>query len=271
MNMLTKAKLTLKNTAKAIFRLLPKVRPLHAVCRRYVNQCNGENNDDITTNGELRLMRDHLPDAHTVFDVGANVGDWATLALRINPRLNLHCFEPSGPTFQQLASHGFPSSVTLNHCALSAVRGAMDLHIIPGRSGLSSFHHREGLESGWGLGESHTTERVAVDTLDNYCDTHKIDKIDFLKMDVEGHELEVLKGGINMLKEGRVNLIQFEYGGCNIDSRSLLKDFFAFFKPLPYQLYKNFPNRLQHHPQYDQRLENFQHQNWIAIHSHQRA
>jgi hypothetical protein len=82
---------------------------------------------------------------------------------------------------------------------------------------------------------------------------------------VEGHELEVFKGAGDLLAQGRIGIVQFEYGGCNIDSRALLQDFFDFFDPLPYALHKLYPARLRRHDRYDQRLENFQYQNWVAV------
>jgi len=86
-----------------------------------------------------------------------------------------------------------------------------------------------------------------------------------MKVDVEGHELEVFKGAQGMLEKGAVKRIQFEYGGCNIDARMLLKDFFAFCAPYRYAFYKIYPHDLRHIPRYDQRLENFQYQNWVAL------
>ncbi len=79
---------------------------LYALCKRYVDRYNSENNDNIHTNGEWRFMQTILPQCATVFDVGANVGDWTALALDINPRLVIHCFEPSVATFQRLQARG---------------------------------------------------------------------------------------------------------------------------------------------------------------------
>lgn len=70
-----------------------------------------------------------------------------------------------------------------------------------------------------------------------------------------------------MLSEGLVDVIQFEYGGANIDARVLLLDIFNFFQPLNYKFYKIFPNGLRHIPRYDQQLENFKYQNWAIISS----
>lgn len=103
-----------------------------------------------------------------------------------------------------------------------------------------------------------------MQTLDRYCETADIAYIDFMKVDVEGHELEVFKGAMTLLRQKRIGMIQFEYGGCNIDARTLLKDFIEFFEALDYDLYKVFATELRRVPRYDQRLENFQYQNWVA-------
>ena len=82
---------------------------------------------------------------------------------------------------------------------------------------------------------------------------------------MEGHELEVFKGGESLFREGRVQVIQFEYGGCNIDSKVLLKDIFEFFEGMNYGFCKIFPDRLKPVERYDQRLENFKYQNWLMV------
>src|SRR5205823_468681 len=49
---------------------------------------------------------------------------------------------------------------------------------------------------------------------------------DFLKLDTEGHELSVLRGAEEMIGAGAIGSLQFEFGGCNIDSRTYFQDFF---------------------------------------------
>ena len=89
--------------------LPPDDERLYRLCQHYVDRYNGENNDDIHKNGELRFMRQTLGNCHTVFDVGANVGEWAALALNLNPTVNLHCFEPSQATYQRAWNCSLPT------------------------------------------------------------------------------------------------------------------------------------------------------------------
>ncbi len=250
---------------KLVNHLPPQNEFLYRLCRSYVDRYRGENNSDIRTNGELRLLTEIMPESRCIFDVGANVGRWTALALDINPDVTVHCFEPSQGTFQKLLDNQFPPNVVCNNLGLGASATEMELHIFQPASGLNSLFRRQGLLDGWELPPQQLTETVRLVTLDQYCKDRNIDHIDYLKIDVEGYELEVLRGASNMLSEQCVRIIQFEYGGCNIDARVLLKDLFDFFATLPYTLYKIYPEKLQPIPRYDQRLENFQYQNWAVV------
>lgn len=255
---------------KLVNHLPPHSDLLYALCSGYVDRYRGENNSDMRTNGELRLQAEVIPRSRCVFDVGANVGRWTALALDINPGLTVHCFEPSQATFQKLLDNQFPQNVVCNNLGLGASATEMELHIFEPASGLNSLFRRQGLLDGWELPTQQFTETVRLITLDQYCEDRNIDHIDYLKIDVEGYELEILRGAANMLSEQRVHMIQFEYGGCNIDARVLLKDFFDFFATLPYTLHKIYPEKLQPVPRYDQRLENFQYQNWVVVREERR-
>jgi FkbM family methyltransferase len=250
---------------EAFLRLVPSdSRMVYRLAKRYVDLYNGDNDCDMRRNGELRLMQHYLPQCETVFDVGANVGQWTTLALRINPKANIHCFEPSAETFERLLANCFPSNVVCNNVGLSSAGGEAKLFLFGECSGNNSLYHRQGLES-FGLLPQQREETVHLDTVDHYCLERGIEAVHFAKVDVEGHELEVFKGMTRLLSSGQVRIVQFEYGGCNIDAGVLLKDIFAFFKGFPYRFYKIHPKGLRLVPKYDQRLENFQYQNWAVI------
>jgi FkbM family methyltransferase len=248
-----------------LLRWLPYNGHLYNFCKSYVEKHDGDCNGDMATNGEIRVMRQFLPRCSVVFDVGAHAGEWSRLALEINPGLTVHCFEPSRDNFDYLTRNVYSPNVTCNPFGLSSENGERPLFIFRSAPGLHSLYQRRGLEDGWGLKTPTETETVKLETLETYCAERQIGNIDFLKIDVEGHELEVFKGGRSLFAEDRVGMIQFEYGGCNIDSKVLLKDIFEFFSGMNYNFYKIFPDRLKHFQRYDQRLENFKYQNWLMI------
>jgi hypothetical protein len=71
-------------------------------------------------------------------------------------------------------------------------------------------------------------ERIQVNTLDEWVQNQStLVQPPILKLDVEGHELSVLTGGKEMLK--KIQLVQFEFGGSNIDARTYFQDFWYFF------------------------------------------
>lgn len=73
-------------------------------------------------------------------------------------------------------------------------------------------------------------------TGDQYCSENNIDRIDLLKIDVEGAEHLVLEGFKTMLAKGAIKVIQFEYGYASGDVKFLIKDYYALFEHYGYKL-----------------------------------
>lgn len=116
-------------------------RKLDSLCVNY-REIRENLNYDPTTNGELWLLKALAERSRlsTVFDVGANQGDWASLALELNPNAAVHCFEICPPTYDKL-SHRFASdhSVSLNPVGLSDSPGENQVKYCPDADGLSSI------------------------------------------------------------------------------------------------------------------------------------
>ncbi len=246
-------------------KIVPRIGFLHRLCRRYVDFCNGDNQGEMEINGELRLIRRQMPQVHTVFDIGANCGDWTLQVLNINPDVHIHCFEPCQTTFETAKKRCRGTNVRCNHCAMGAYSHTQTIYAGKGNQTGSSFFMREGhLGSDAEEQEIHE-ESVSVCTVDDYCQEQNIASIDFVKIDVEGYELEVLKGMAGLLSQGKVRMIQFEYGGTFIDARIFLKDIWDFMKQwgTKYAFFKIFPDGLRPMPKYNQTMDNFKYQNWL--------
>lgn len=190
---------------------------------------------DVLFSGESAIFKKLLdrtpgkPEGFCVFDVGSNQGQFLFLIdqhMGMTPR-EVHCFEPSRQPYEKLCdvAEGRPD-VTLNHFALGRSSGEVDLFSNEEGSGLASLSKRR-LDH-FGL-DFNYHERIKIETLDAYCLENGIDHIDLLKLDVEGHELDVLKGAERMFSERRIGMVTFEFGGCNIDSRTFFQDFYYFF------------------------------------------
>lgn len=242
------------------FYFLPNNPLIFKLCLRYVDRFQGDNNSDPEKNGEYIILRHELSKGGVVFDVGANVGNWASFALSINPALELHVFEPSKRTFSKLISRSWPPNVKLNNIGLGKVEQTLELNIFADNSGMSSVYTRKGIGNAVCIGK----ERINVTTIDNYCEGNNISLISYIKIDVEGHELAVLKGLKRMLTQSSVQTIQFEYGGCNLDARVYLSDIWDFLEPYGFMFYKLFPEGPRQVDKYDRSLESFKYSNWIA-------
>ena len=245
---------------RAIVRLLPGNELAFRCARTIVNRHEGDNNFDMRTNGELRLAHAVLPSCGVVFDVGANVGDWTEGALVINRQAQYHCFEPSLDTFKTLSGRQFPANVRVNNFGLSSASEDRTLFVFGSGGEANSLYRRIGTAS-----MQHEHEVVKLRTLDDYCIELGLSAVDFVKIDVEGHELDALRGASRMLSAGAIGVVQFEYGGTYIDSRALLKDIWELVSHCngAYRFFKLFPEGPRLIQQYSQTLETFQYSNWV--------
>lgn len=148
-------------------------------------------------------MRMHLGTRSVVIDIGAHVG---TYAMNMSATCVL-AFEPQRVTFNCLcagiALNGLSNRVKAYNLALSDYIGTAELRIISVDGGGSSIVNAL---------PTHTrpiaTETVSVDTLDNICKREGItpSMVEFIKIDVEGNELAVLRGATHILT-GRPKLL----------------------------------------------------------------
>jgi hypothetical protein len=100
--------------------------------------------------------------------------------------------------------------------------------------------------------------------LKQFCKENNIDDLDLLKLDIEGHEYEALKGAENMFKNDKVLLCQFEFGGCNIDSRCFFQDFFYFFTQCNMIICRICPDKLVAVQGYNELYEHFRTTNYLT-------
>ena len=151
----------------------------------------------------LDVVEPLLTKDDVVFDIGTNIGTIANwFATRTH---HVHGFEPH-PDNLRLTKEQIQlrktTNITLSKLALGSEPGTLQLHV-------KSFHGHHSLGD---TSATPTVEKidVEVDTVDRYCTANGIERIDFLKIDVEGFEEEVLKGATTMLKNQQVGLVLFE-------------------------------------------------------------
>jgi FkbM family methyltransferase len=208
----------------------------------------------------LNLSKVSFKDDLTIFDIGANVGLYTEALLEQFPNAHIFAFEPSEKAFLSLTSKfQSHSRVELINSAVGSKSGSTILYSDESGSGMSSLTKRR-LDH-FGLNFSFE-EKVNVVTLDEWCKSNSIWP-SIIKMDVEGHELDVLNSGLNAIKRARV--IQFEFGGCNIDTRTYFQDFWYLFKEHNFEIWRITPTELEHIQNYSEYDECFTTTNYIAV------
>lgn len=152
-----------------------------------------------------------LTNISTVFDVGANCGDFAQAAAACFPEAKVTLFEPLPslwPRLHRLASN-HAERWRVEKIALGKAPDRMPLHISEGDNSIGSFlgfseEYREGNTTV----TSAQTIDCQIDSLDAFCERAKIASIDLLKIDVEGFEFEVMEGAATMLSRTEALIVE---------------------------------------------------------------
>lgn len=153
----------------------------------------------------LKVFCELAKKSNTVMDIGANTGLFTLAAKAANPEAAVHAFEPVPEIFNQFSYHcsanALNSGLVLNNIALSKEPGLEYIHI-PYESMGSATLVQGGINNLRGK-----QKRISVTSLDEYVSNHRIKRIDLIKIDVEGHEFEVLQGATRTLSRDSPNII----------------------------------------------------------------
>lgn len=161
--------------------------------------CNGCYEEE-ETNMVSRILQYYKDNEDFVmFDVGANVGWYSLNALKRVPKIKLYAFEPGPITYNRLIKNlelnGFGDNVAYN-VGLYNENGKLDFYYDRVRAGASSLVN---------IQEKADIDKVTVDMIrmDDWAKENHVDKVDFIKCDVEGAELFVYKGGMGLIEKSK--------------------------------------------------------------------
>jgi FkbM family methyltransferase len=259
------------NLLKTIFKILSKISNQQAWEKIYqfsLRQMNFGNGGNFNQSGELfvaKYIRNKLEKEPliVIFDVGANVGNYSkALSDIFDSKAKIYSFEPSKKAFDLfLETTKHVENIIPNNFGFSDKEYNRILFTDSQGSSLASVYLRKLDHFGIQMDK---TEEIELTTIDAYCSKNQIERIHFLKLDIEGHELNALNGAKKMLNDKKIDFIQFEFGGCNIDSRTYFQDFYYLLKD-SYKIYRILNDGIHEIPTYKETYEIFITINYLAI------
>jgi FkbM family methyltransferase len=214
---------------------------------------------NISTNGEARVLNKFGPALHVVFDVGANEGEWTEAALAAGAE-SVHSFEISPSTSAELvARYANDDRVTVNAFGLSDNAGTVTIRHFPDFPKLTTV-----TDFPWDIPAEEI--EVPVRTGDDYLAESGVDTIDFLKLDVEGAEQDVLRGFAKAFDRGAIGAVQFEYGRFVVLTKYMLRDFYEDLTAWGFVLGQIRPNSWEPTP-FNMAMETLTDANYLAVHT----
>jgi len=145
-------------------------------------------------------------------DVGANIGEYSLEILKNQNNSKVIAFEPLPMCCTMLSSilKNYPDRFSYHEIALSNKNGRAIINYSLEKSGLSSLETKIN-EISYVANSNINKIEVLTKKLDDFRNEKKFQNIDFIKIDVEGHEMSVLDGSINFILEKKIKIIQLEY------------------------------------------------------------
>ncbi len=225
-----------KNIAKNFTETTTKTVNIHGVT--YQIQLNPENgfvDTTIYTDGAyepdiLLVIKDNLPKGGTFIDIGANIGNHTLFAAKhVGDGGKVISFEPIpriAQQFEQSINLNQLKNISLHKFACSDTVSEARLTLVKGNIGGSSLHRADKENS------------INIETRPADSVLHNLNRVDLIKIDTEGHELEALKGLQKTLAEHQPTLIiEFSPFFWGEERQNKSNEFFNLLEKFNYRLY----------------------------------
>lgn len=228
---------------------------------KFSSEALGKGWDGLDIKKEVKSCLSLFKNEPLVFiDIGANKGIYTNYLIHKKSDISCHLFEPSKFNFRIIEKLFYLNQkIKINKLALSNYSSKGKLFSNIEGSGLASLTKRR-LDH-FAI-DMKLQEEVEIIRFDEYWVNYK-KVIDFVKIDVEGHELNVLKGFGDFIF--KTKLIQFEFGGTNIDTKTYFQDLWYFFKERQFIIFRLTPRGIKRIKSYREHDEQFIYTNYIAI------
>jgi len=248
----------IKELTIKLFSLLPQ-RILY-FSEVFFSCCQGKGyaqNINLEISACLKLVKK----IETVLDIGAHQGTYTSKLIHIYPKAKYYLFEPCKQNISVLKKK-FKNNTNIKifNIALSSKNKKTTLYSPANTSLLASLVKRD-----WSHHSVYfkNKEKVLAKRFDSMHVKKLFQFIDYCKIDVEGHEIEVLKGFGKFIS--KIKLIQFEFSDANVDARIFFKDLYFFFKKKNFNVYRISPSGPKIITNYKETDEYFRVTNFIAL------
>lgn len=196
-------------------------------------------------------------------DVGANVGSYAQALLEAT-QAKIYSFEPLSQPFEALSAVGqrYPGRLIAINYGVGAKDEVLRIHFNDEMTAHASFSEEVKNVS---YVRNEKSQDIEVVSLDSYFAKHSVNQIDFIKIDTEGFEYEVLRGAQNIIAQFRPQLIQIEFNWHQLFKGQTL---FAFANLLQgYTPFQMLSDRLEKRDPKDSLSNVYQFSNFVFVRS----
>lgn len=140
------------------------------------------------------------------FDVGAHFGETVHEICKTFPLARVFSFEPSAHSFATLKKNTAGLNCDCTNLAMGSKPGSLEVAINDDMeySGMNSIINSQAKKN-----DVHK-ETFTISTIDVFCEEKNVPHIDYLKIDTEGYDLEVIFGADAMLRAGKIDFVQVE-------------------------------------------------------------
>lgn len=174
--------------------------------------------------------------ARVFYDIGANVGSWAVMARALVPECTIIGFEPMEEHLPKFREHtNGLERVTLLPLALGSEETSMEFHPASFSDASSFLPLKDEGKKAWQI-ENIASRIMQITTLDSAITAHALPAPDLLKLDVQGFELEVLKGATHALEKCRWVLCEVSFSELYA-GQCLFSDVAAFLAKLGFEVH----------------------------------
>jgi FkbM family methyltransferase len=152
-----------------------------------------------------------------IYDIGANIGTWTLLAKSLFPQVSIHAFEPLVVHYEAFEKKLYKiPDIHLHKVALGASTGTLNMQVTSFSDASSLLEIADASYEIFGLTKERE-ETVTVLPLDDYVSKHDLPLPDLIKLDIQGYELEALKGARHCLAHAKyliseVSFLEFYHG-----------------------------------------------------------